>query len=87
MFHALFSYYIIGFDHFLGRGVEMMETQNHSLNATSRHNIFLRVNVPCFSALCNDLWNAVTALIQLKRNVYIYFFYDNANLPYVVTIT
>ena len=33
------------------------------------------------------LWNAVTALRQLKLFVYSYFPYDNANLPYAVAVT
>ena len=87
MFHALFSYYIIDFDCFLERGVETMEAQKHSSNATGMHNIFHRVNVPCFNALCSNLWNAVTALSQLKLFVYSHFFYDNANLLYAVATT
>ena len=33
------------------------------------------------------VWNAVTALYQLIIFVYLYFLYDNANIPYAVVIT
>ena len=33
------------------------------------------------------LWNAVTALSQLKLFVYSYFLDDNADLPYTVAMT
>lgn len=33
------------------------------------------------------IWNAATALSQLKLLVHSYFLYDNSNLPYAMAIT